>query len=105
MRNNDPYKTVDVNNESEGDIAYCKTCEEVGRRSKLWEDEKDPENFCICDLGHKHPIYTREIEGKWSYPFPHVDNPFESGFQSESIGKRKMPDRLKQYRDTDEDDN
>ena len=104
MRNKTPYSYVDVNNESEGDIAYCPTCEKVGYlKQRLYELETDPENFCICERGHKHPIYERKDEGQWSFPFAHIDNPFESGSQFETVGKRKPHDRMKDYQDKDID--
>jgi hypothetical protein len=100
MNRKNPYGIVDVNNEIQGDVAYCRTCEKGGlMRQKLYEAE-DP-NFCICDRGHKFPIYEREEEGDYSFPFDIITNPFESGSQFESIGKRKPHDRLKDYKDKD----
>ena len=104
MRNKEPYSFIDINNDEEGDIAYCPKCKEVGRMTeKLYEWQEDPENWCICQYGHRHPYYTTETEGKWSFPFDHVDTPFESGSRFESIGKRKPHDRLKDYRENEDD--
>ena len=104
MRNKDPYKFIDVNNESEGDVAYCPTCQKGGYpRQKLYELDTDPDNFCICEHGHKFPVYERKDEGQWSFPFAHTDNPFDSGSQFEKVGKRKYHDRLKDYRENEED--
>jgi hypothetical protein len=67
--------------------------------------KEDDDNWCQCPrCGKKQPLYTREIEGKYSFPFTHIDNPFESGSQFESIGKRKKINRLNSYRDKGEQD-
>ena len=58
----------------------------------------------LCSICHKFPIYERKAEGKWEYPFSHTDNPFDSGSNFESVPKRKYHDRLKKYREIDEDD-
>ena len=105
-----PYSFVDINNESEGDIAYCRKCQEAGLQIKLVEmfyvdDEPvlpDADNWCRCTrCGEKYPIYERKEEGQYTFPFAHISNPFESGSQFESIGKRKAHDRLKDYKEKD----
>ena len=112
MRKN-PYGIVDVNNESEGDVAYCPNCEKGGIKVKLGDviygpndiPKEDDDNWCMCSrCGKKYPIYERKEEGGYTFPFDIITNPFDSGSQFTSIGKRKKHDRLKDYRkDEDED--
>ena len=107
------FSFIDVNNESEGDIAYCLNCEQAGLQIKLGDiiyginefPKEDDDNWCQCPrCGHKYPLYERKTEGQYSFPFTHIDNPHDSGSQFAGIGKRKKHNRLNDYRDEDEID-
>ena len=109
MNRKNLYGAVDVNNESEGDVAYCQNCERVGVKVKLqepiYEEGKpyDPDNWCQCHrCFKKYPLYERKDEGDYTWPFAHVDNPFDDGSQFENIGKRKPKNRLHDDKDEDE---
>lgn len=108
MSNRKHFAFIDINDESEGDIAYCPNCKKVKLNIKLGDViraineivPEDDNNFCQCPrCGKKYPIYEKEQEGAYSFPFPHVSNPFESGSNFESVEKRKKKNRLNDYRE------
>ena len=102
------FAFIDINSEVEGDIAYCPNCEQVGLQIKLTDviigineiPKEDDNNWCQCPrCGKKQPLYNIEREGQYSFPFDHVENPFDSGSQFAGIGKRKKHNRLNDYKD------